>query len=500
MSSDSTVTSTHQAKHPAFIDLLPDELLLEIFAIGTLDIDGTYFPFLIAAVCSYWCSLAVNEARLWTSLTVMTSMDVPVLPSDGSCDPLAIFPREALILERSADRDLDFEIPPFCQRSESFTDGHFAVLSSLLAEHAHRIRSFEVITDNWEEIGCLCKELAVMDMPRLQKWNVISERDLVYEETYDDKGQRIESVPALAYALDSESEPTPIQELKRPAILLYPALTDVAICGVPVAWCQFSASNLRKLVLTNHPWENQLMMQTLHGILSNSKDTLVTLTLRWVIAAETEWADSRLLLNRVILSRVEDLDIGYMHTQEACQVFEIFDFPALHELKLQGLDEEMDSSGVFLDMMKYLPVEQLDDLSLISIQFPPGDFPDKDLVRGGSIAEKSLPLILQFIRRLALLRNLLISPCGDAFLKYMNYGKAGSVNMAGLKELWVREYTQDLDIGIVPFLRERVELGTVDGEYVGPTIEDMTIVTDFRVGDEAKKYLKLADHTTWFSD
>ncbi len=177
------------------------------------------------------------------------------------------------------------------------------------------------------------------------------------------------------------------------------------------------------------------MMQTLHGILSNSKDTLVTLTLRWVIAAETEWADSRLLLNRVILSRVEDLDIGYMHAQEACQVFETFDFPALHELKLQGLDEEMESSGVFLNMMKYLPVEQLDDLSLISIHFPPGDFPDKDLVMSGSIAEKSLSLILQFIRRLALPRNLLISPCGDAFLKYMNYGKAGSVNMAGLKEL-----------------------------------------------------------------
>ncbi len=236
--------STHQAKHPDLIDLLPDELLLEIFAIGTLDTDGTYFPFLIAAVCSYWLTLAINEACLWTPLTVMTSVDVPVLPSDGSYDPLAIFPREALILKRSADR---------------------------------------------------------------------------------------------------------------------------------------------------------------------------ALTLRWVIATEREWADSHLLLNHVILLHVKDLDIGYMHTQEACQVFETFNFPALHELKLQGLDEEMESSGVFLNMMKYLPVDQLDDLSLISIHFPPGDFLDKDLVMSGSIAEKSLLLILQFIRRLALLHNLLISHCGDAF-------------------------------------------------------------------------------------
>ncbi len=43
-----------------------------------------------------------------------------------------------------------------------------------------------------------------------------------------------------------------------------------------------------------------------------------------------------------------------------------------------------------------------------------------------------------------------------------------------------------------------MELGTVYEEYVGPIIEDVTIVTDYRVGDEAKKYLMLADQVTWF--
>ncbi|KAK0492495.1 hypothetical protein EDD18DRAFT_1357751 [Armillaria luteobubalina] len=115
------------------------------------------------------------------------------------------------------------------------------------------------------------------------------------------------------------------------------------------------------------------------GILSNSKDTLETLTPNWVIAAK-------------------NLDIGYMYTQEACQIFQILNFPALHNLMLQGLpDYKVDSSMIFIDMMKYLPIEQLDKLSLLSIDFHLGDLPDHDLVKDSSIAKESLPILLQFV-------------------------------------------------------------------------------------------------------
>ncbi len=127
-------------------------------------------------------------------------------------------------------------------------------------------------------------------------------------------------------------------------------------------------------------------MVILHGILCNSKDTLETLELRWIIAVEedSEWAQSSLPMNRVTLPRVEHLDIGYAYPEEACQVLQTFDFPALHELLLQAEGREFDSS-VFADVMKYLLVENLDDLSLIRIYAPPGEFPDPDLVRDGSI-------------------------------------------------------------------------------------------------------------------
>ncbi|SJL18232.1 uncharacterized protein ARMOST_21810 [Armillaria ostoyae] len=469
MSSNSAMTSSDQVQPQAPINLLPDELLLEIFAFGTrCSKYGRTFPFLIATVCRSWRLLAINEAGLWTSLIVIPSMDVPALPSDGPCDPVTIFPREALILERSGDRDLDFEIPHVCHRSESFTDGHFTVLSSLLAEHAHHIRSFNVVAKNWPEIRCLCEDLDLADMPRLQTWNIVSETNLAFKDVYDDdEPDTMSSILVLAYAFDFTSLPIPIQDLQESSSLLYPALTDVTVSGVPTNWGMFSASNLRKLCFVNHPRRNRLTMETLHDILCNSKDTLETLELRWFITAEedSEWAHSSLPMNRVTLPRVEHLDIGYSYHEETCHVLQTFDFPALHDLRLQADGRDFDSN-VFVDVMKYLPVENLDDLSLIRIYVPPGEFPDPDLMRDGSITEGSLPLLLQFIRRLGLLQKLSISLYPDTFLKFMNYRKGDTINMARLKELWMQEHTEDSNVGIVPFLRERLELGTVDGEYV----------------------------------
>ncbi|KAK0477815.1 hypothetical protein IW261DRAFT_1631993 [Armillaria novae-zelandiae] len=392
MAPNSAIPSTTPGNGPYPMDLLPHVLLSEIFALGTLDTYVTYFPFLVATICHRWHSLSINDASLWTSLTFTPMVEVPPLSSNGPSDPHTIFPRVSLILERSKDRDIDL--------ADSFTDVHFAVLSSLLAEHAHRIRSFDAEAHNWPELTCLCKDLAFVEMPRLEKWIVVSNVNLVYEDEYDE-GYTVDDISVLTYAFDSESEPVPTHELKRSSTRLYPALTEVTISGVPVAWSHFSASNLGKLVLKEYPLDYRMTMQTLNGILSNGKDTLESLTLKWAVASE--------------------VDIGYMHPQDACQVLQTFAFPALHKLKLRGLVEETDSSMIFIDMMKYLQLEQLEKLDVLKIGFPLGDFPDRDLVKNGRIAEESLPLLLKFIRRLLRVHDLGISSGSDALLKYMNY-------------------------------------------------------------------------------
>ncbi|KAK0492439.1 hypothetical protein EDD18DRAFT_1357694 [Armillaria luteobubalina] len=231
------------------------------------------------------------------------------------------------------------------------------VLSALLTNHAHQIQSFKVEAGTWCEIICLCKHLDFTDMPQLQIWNMMSISNLVYHDDYDEV-HPVNAFSVLAYPFYPDSEPVPNQELKHSGACMYPALIDVTICGIPVTWSQFSMLNLKKLVLTKYPLGNQLLMQTLHGILSNSKDTLETLILKWVIAMEVDWTDNCLCLKCLTLPHIKDLNIGYIHAQEACKIFQTLDFPAIHNLTLQGLPNyKVDSSVIFIDMMKYLPVE-----------------------------------------------------------------------------------------------------------------------------------------------
>ncbi|KAK0493691.1 hypothetical protein EDD18DRAFT_1404253 [Armillaria luteobubalina] len=444
MSSSSTVTSTNQVDPTSAISSLPDELLLEIFAVGTLYTSSTNFPFLVAAVCHYWCSLVINDASLWTSLIFKPVMELPSLSSDGSSDAQEIFPREALILKRSANRDIDCSIFLYWHQPDSFS-----LLSSLLAEHAHHIWSFKAEAQNWREITCLCKDLAFKEMPQLWKWHLmsLSGNHLVYEDKYNE-------TDAVEYTFNSDSNSVPMQELKHSSTLQYPVLTDVTISGVP----------------------NHLSMQTLHGILSNSKDTLETLTLKWAI-----WASNCLLMDHVTLLHIKSLDIGYMQAQEACQMLRIFDFPALHNLKLDSLYDDVEGSQIFIDMMMYLPLEQLEELGLICVKLPLGDFPDHDLVKSGTITEELLPLLLQFVCQLIHVSTLMLSPCSDTLLKYMNYPKGGSINMAGLKKVLLSGVIKNPDDGIWQFQCKRVKL-KVDGEDIGPIIEGMNPYINFCMG------------------
>ncbi len=59
----------------------------------------------------------------------------------------------------------------------------------------------------------------------------------------------------------------------------------------------------------------------------------------------------------------------------------------------------------------------------------------------------------------------------------------------------MQEHTNDSNVGIVLFLRGLLELGTVDGEYVGPMLQEMTLLMRSRVHDEVKKYFGLSEST-----
>ncbi|KAK0445135.1 hypothetical protein EV421DRAFT_341562 [Armillaria borealis] len=499
-----------------YIDNLPNEILLEIFAFGALGSCDTAFSFRVSTTCRLWRSLAISEARLWTSLTV-TGTTACIPEPRHAVDALdaaeVIFPRETLILERSADLDVDVEIlvdshlmgtmPGETQVPPCFTSTHFLYLSCLLASHAYHIRSFFASTRDFKSIIWLCMEFRWVVMPRLKKLvlscpdNIAS--DLSFSEEYE-----VEPVHVLEYATE-DIQPSS-QELQRWSGALYPLLKDVECSGVPYDWNLFSASNLQNLCLAYQPWDDRPSMETLRGILSNSMNTLESLVLACVIDIDSGLPPPA---TRLVLPRVQNLTLGYAVSQEIQVLLRAFEFPAINKLVIQPSEAGTGTADVFINVMNYLPLDQLQILELWAAYFGsafPG--PDPELVKEGIIAEEALPVALQFIRRLPSLRVLSLHfPC-SVFLKYMNYPvtrrKDGielspnkAVNMAGLRGLLIHSQHPHIDRGVVSFLRERLEQGTVNGKYVGPVMSAMTLFLS-QASQEAIESLgdlKLAEQT-----
>ncbi|SJK99163.1 uncharacterized protein ARMOST_02451 [Armillaria ostoyae] len=497
MSSDSKTTSSDQPRPEAPIDVLPVEIILEIFTLGSNSSGNTSFSFLVSTICQSWRSLAIGEPRLWTNLTLTTTTTVEPLPipTDSPFLVSLVFPREALIVELSADTEIDICIGhkyPEEYETERYplTEDHFFVLSHLLVDQAHRIRSLRVTTLDWPEIYHLCTKLRGIPMPRLETYYL---KALCSEVTVRmvDYGEPTQPVQLLEYAQDDDALPMTSHDLRICSGLLYPALKDVCCSGIPMDWGRFCASNLRVLSLQNQPLEARPSMEILRGIISNSKHTL-----------ESELGDPPPSESRMTLPHVKHLKLLYIDPREAQHILRAFDFPTLRKLIIKSHDKDEDSSAVLVDVLKYIRVEELFDVMLAGISLPPEDFPEQTL--NGAAAE-SLPLLLQFLRRLTRgdLFQLVLEYCCDDFLKFMNYGNefgGGKLNLSGLNILIVKGDTEDSSARVMSFIRDRLELGTVDGVYVGPAMEHLIIIVKPNVEEEAESLgdLKLAKDLRFF--
>ncbi|PBK90878.1 hypothetical protein ARMGADRAFT_1082132 [Armillaria gallica] len=261
-------------------------------------------------------------------------------------------------------------------------------------------------------------------------------------------------------------------------------------------------SNLRELYLENQPLEARPSMETLRGILSNSKDTLECLELTYAIGLGEEFGHLPPSESRLTLPHVKKLKLVYIDPREAQQILRTFDFPTLGTITMKSNDENKDSSAVIVDVLKYVRVEELLDVMLTRISLPTEDFPEREL---NGAEEESLPLVLQFLRRLARgnLHKLVLEYCSGDFLKFMNYRNesgGGEVNLSGLHALIVKVGTEDASVGVMSFIRDRLELGTVDGVYGGPVMEHMVVIVKPNVWEEAQSLgdMKLAKDGGFF--
>ncbi len=93
--------------------------------------------------------------------------------------------------------------------------------------------------------------------------------------------------------------------------------------------------------------------------------------------------------------------------------------------------------------------------------------------------------------------------CSNDFLKFMNYGNesgGGKDNLFRLNTLIVKVRTEDASVGVMSFIRDRLELTTVDGVYIGPVMEHLISIIKPNVQEEAESLgdLKLVKDLRFF--
>ncbi|KAK0193169.1 hypothetical protein F5146DRAFT_1137044 [Armillaria mellea] len=426
MSSGTIIASPDQSCPDTPIDMLPDETFLEIFTFGALSSGDASFSFLVSTICKSWRTFTIGEPRLWTNLifTPTSAIELPPIPADFPFPISLVFPREALIIERSSDRDIDicieYEDPEDEEEQYRLTEDHFLLLSNFLANHvAHRIRSFRVTTSDWPEIHQLCTKLHGIPLPRLQTCHLTAMFSEI-KAAMDVYEQATKPVQLLEYDQGNHALVVTPQDLQTCCSVLYPALQEVCWSGLPMEWGRFCASDLRVLILQNQPSEERPSMETLRGNLSNSKDTLECLELTYAIGLDEEPGNPPPSQSRLKLPHVKKLKLIYIDPREAQQILRTFDFPALRTLSIDSHNEEEDHSTVLVDVLNYVRFEELLDLRLIGITLSPEDFSEQEL---NGADEESLPLILQFLCRFSCgnLSKLVLQCCCDEFLKFMNY-------------------------------------------------------------------------------
>ncbi|KAK0440042.1 uncharacterized protein EV420DRAFT_1486065 [Desarmillaria tabescens] len=323
--------------------------------------------------------------------------------------------------------------------------------------------------EGWKPIVLLCSDFRGKEMPRLHTWLLVNLADVERDDYFGDK-YVVDPIHILEYP-DEDALPVTSEELQEHSLF----------CG----------TNLRKLCLENQPWKERLSIETIRGILSNSKDTLEVLSLAFVI--DPIYNNAPRPESRLTLPHVCSLKLEYLISDEAKNVFRTFDFPGIRKLTLRNRRDDLDDSYVLIELMKYFHLEQLVDLELTGIWVLPEDFSELEVLKDDEIPEDYF-VILKLFRRLTQVGRFTLQNCCNDFLRFLNYrDRGGPLNLSGIKHLVVKEHTEKASAGVVVvFIQDRLELGMVNGVYEGSVLESLILDVQADVQAEIKSLGDLA--------
>ncbi|KAK0199514.1 hypothetical protein DFS33DRAFT_1367585 [Desarmillaria ectypa] len=479
------------------LDTLPLELILKIFHMATFDEPDYNVPLALSHVSSGCRAVVSLEAPLWTTIEFNNKSAVGRMVA--GVDPQDVFPSLSVYLCNSGELPLNLSIeyaiihrhakdPDSYDYTKPCTDGftrsHATLLGSILARHAHRLKSFTVRTRSWEIYTLIVNEWVGFRFPLVESWNVEygNLSDVCLFSDYPPLCKH--DLEASENILTNNGDGLTVDQLAEIGQYFFPSLKRLRLSGTPHEW-SFSASNLVELVLQNIPMQYRATDKLLQVILSNSQHTLQVLELNGILHDKVNGSSKRLSL-----PAVHTLKVGFAYIEEISTLLRIAEFPALTNLSLWHLEDclnedqrhQYEMVEIFQAMTDNLPLHQLTALHIDAISFPREDLYSTlawTAVRDGTVTQAHYPIVMRFISQLNALQTLTLVRPDPLFLQCMGYSPPSSMLfLPSLRKLRFETSIPKECLYIAKFWHRRIQVLTLlsGGTYSGPGLERLELL------------------------
>lgn len=368
-------------KQPSFISLIPNEVLLDIFAIAIVpsisNAVSCVLPFRLSHVSKLWRALTLGFPTLWTNISIHETLSLTSFKYHK-------LPRVAKFLERSGTLALTIDIwvvshPISFEElfskawpDDDLDDYHQCLenLSLILAPHVWRFRSLSIVCSDFSDIAYIQRSFPAVPMPQLEFWSVRQTcgSGLAFEDNLVDMGD----MTALRIPLHP---PKDVTHDMNP--LMFPRLRSAIFDATPMEWSRFCPRNLHYLEIDFLPTQARPSGDVLRHILLENEHSLVSLKIYGASPLSKASQPYE-------MSNLERLDIGYAFPEELLPFVGDIKLPNLVHLVIedisrssspdflrQELDYNHGTTVLFQNITEQFPLRQVKDLELRHIYLMP---------------------------------------------------------------------------------------------------------------------------------
>jgi len=283
--------------------------------------------------------LACNAPQLWNWIRIDEALEADTLDFDATLQLriphfLTLFnacPLQLSITTYSWVRHLGADArpdDPFCANLDRFRE-RLRMLSALIAPHLARVKILDIVYDESYVPADLSSNVpGYVAMPLLEVLQICNMNE---HETMNDDLDHPEDAQALTILL----RPPEGAVAENAAVELYPRLQSVTLHSVPLDWNLFCARNLVELKLGYLARNARPADAVMRRILSESKDSLRSLSLAACLVGEQSSDEGREVVTWDPLPELEYLAVGFTHPREAIPCLSAIQVP-----KIEGLQAE----------------------------------------------------------------------------------------------------------------------------------------------------------------